>query len=53
VRSAPGSTATSVVRVTPRPEAETAVEKVRFEDSLQYGETGAWNRAVKVAGGSC
>jgi hypothetical protein len=44
-----------VVRVTPRPEAETAVEKVRFDESLQYGggETGAWNRAVKVAGGSC
>ena len=32
-----------VVRAAPRPEAETAVEKVRFEDSLQY----ARNRSLQ------
>jgi hypothetical protein len=32
-----------VVRVAPRPKAETAVEKVRFENSLQY----ARNRSLQ------
>jgi hypothetical protein len=41
-----------VVRASPRPEAETAVEKVRFEDSLQYARNRSLQQPVCDGGHS-